>query len=118
MDWDVCCICQLIKEEELRGLSKEGREKDGHSGKSYATIANAMYKLSGFNLFSLETFDCDNNETSIVDKLKEKRAVYHDNCVSKTIANCRGLQRRKRNQRTAASKYVHLHSEHSREDVR
>ena len=102
----------MTKKEELRGRSMEGREKDGDSGKSYATIANAIHELSKLNLFSLENFGCNNSKDSIVAKLKEKRAVYHHNCMSSNNRKLSRAQKKEEKARIAAAAFqTNVHEE-------
>ena len=82
MEWDSCLLCQESKNEELRGRSTESREKDGDSGNTYKKLSKTIQQLTELDSFSLEHFGCENNEASILAKLKAKRAVYHHNCVS------------------------------------
>ena len=41
-----------------------------------------IQQLTELGTFSLEYFNCENKEDCILAKWKEKRAVYHHNCVS------------------------------------
>ena len=75
MDWDSCFFCQQTKKETLRDRSTASTEN------SYSKISKIIAALSELDLFSVERFDCEQNGSSILERLNEQQAVYHHNCV-------------------------------------
>lgn len=79
MNWDQCFVCQKNKNERLRGKTNNV-EWDQKVENSRRKCASLLYELSENNVFSIESFE-NNDEESIFSIIEEHNGLHHHSCV-------------------------------------
>ena len=82
MNWDCLLFCDEPKSEELIGRVNASCEEKADKEKkkteeTYKKIASPIHQLAIQDLFSMKIFSCDNNEQTILERVKTNNAVYH-----------------------------------------